>query len=130
MLRRRFAALLAVLALLPAAAEQNPLSPREHTQATVGPVHITIDYSSPAMRGRKIYGGLVPYGQVWRTGADTSTTLTLSGTVMLGNLKVPAGVYSLYTLPSDQGDWKLIATASTGSGAPCTTRIRTWDACT
>src|SRR5712664_2563390 len=54
---------------------------------------ITVDYSSPRMRGRKIFGGLVPYGEVWRTGANEATTFVTSSDVMVGGKDVPAGSY-------------------------------------
>jgi hypothetical protein len=58
-------------------------------------------------------GGLVPYGQVWRTGANSSTTLTTDVDLMIGDLKVPKGKYSLYSLPAE-GAWKLIINKQTG----------------
>jgi hypothetical protein len=74
---------------------------------------ITVDYSSPRMRGRKIYGGLVPYGKVWRTGANEATTFDTTATVTAGGKEVPAGNYTLYTLPT-AGHWTLIISKKTG----------------
>lgn len=74
---------------------------------------ITIDYSRPSMRGRKIMGELVPYGEVWRTGANEATTLTTPVDLNIGGTKVPAGKYTLWTLPS-AGTWKLIINKQTG----------------
>lgn len=74
---------------------------------------ITIAYSRPSMRGRKIMGGLVPYGHWWRTGANEATTLTTGTDLDIGGAKVPAGKYTLYTLPSE-GTWKLIINKQTG----------------
>lgn len=74
---------------------------------------ITIDYSRPSMKGRKIMGGLVPYGEVWRTGANEATTLTTPVDLNIGGTKVPAGKYTLWTLPSE-GTWKLIINKQTG----------------
>lgn len=74
---------------------------------------ITIDYSRPSMKGRKIMGGLVPYGEVWRTGANEATTLTTPVDLTIGGTKVPAGKYTLWTLPSE-GTWKLIINKQTG----------------
>jgi hypothetical protein len=65
------------------------------------------------MKGRKIMGELVPYGKVWRTGANEATTLTTEGDIDIGGAKVPAGTYTLYTLPSE-GTWKLIINKQTG----------------
>lgn len=74
---------------------------------------ITIDYSRPSMKGRKIYGGLVPYDQEWRTGANEATTFVTDTDVTVGGTKVPAGNYTLYTLPSEKG-WQLIISKKTG----------------
>ena len=74
---------------------------------------ITIDYSRPSMKGRKIYGGLVPYDQEWRTGANEATTFVTDSDVTVGGTKVPAGSYTLYTLPSEKG-WQLIISKKTG----------------
>ena len=63
---------------------------------------ITIKYNSPSMRGRVIYGGLVPYGKVWRTGANPATTLITPRSLHIGNLLVPAGTYTIYTLARPQ----------------------------
>jgi hypothetical protein len=65
------------------------------------------------MRGRKIMGGLVPYGTVWRTGANPATTLITSVPLKFGTLLVPAGTHTLYTLPSE-GTWLLIINNETG----------------
>ena len=74
---------------------------------------ITIEYGRPSMKGRKIMGGLVPYNKVWRTGADEATTLKTPIALDIGGAHVPAGTYTLYTLPSE-GTWKLIISKQTG----------------
>jgi hypothetical protein len=74
---------------------------------------ITIDYNSPRMRGRQIMGGLVPYGQVWRTGANPATTLKTTVNLKIGTLDVPAGTYTIYTLPNAD-KWLLIVNKQTG----------------
>jgi len=74
---------------------------------------ITIDYSAPSTRGRTIFGGLVPYGEVWRTGANAATTLRTSSALQIGDLNVPAGTYTLYSLPTADG-WTLIVNKQTG----------------
>src|ERR1700688_4015375 len=69
---------------------------------------ITVDYSSPRMRGRKIFGGLVPYGEVWRTGANEATTfVTNENLLMVKGSNVPAGSYTIFTVP-DPDKWTLI----------------------
>jgi hypothetical protein len=74
---------------------------------------ITVDYSSPRMRGRKIFGGLVPYGEVWRAGANEATTFVVNTGVVVSGKQVPAGSYTLFTLPS-AGRWELIISKQTG----------------
>jgi hypothetical protein len=88
-------------------------SPPGTAEVTLKGKTITIDYSRPSMRGRKIMGGLVPYGKVWRTGANEATTLTTPIDLNIGGAKVPAGKYTLWTLPS-AGTWKLIINKQTG----------------
>ena len=89
------------------------LSPAAKTEASIDGAKITITYNSPAMRGRTIMGGLVPYGQVWRTGANPATTLITTANLKIGTLDVPAGTYTLYTLPS-ASQWLLIVNKQTG----------------
>lgn len=79
---------------------------------------IHIDYSSPRMKGRKIYGSLVPYGQVWRAGANEATTLIADTNLTVGGKEVPAGTYTLFTLPKED-KWTLIISKKTGEwGVP------------
>ena len=73
----------------------------------VGVTDVEIDYSRPNKNGREIFGKLVPYGAVWRTGANSATSISFSGPVKLGGTEIPAGKYGLYTIPAD-GDWKVI----------------------
>lgn len=88
-------------------------SPPATAETTINGKSVKVDYSSPAMRGRKIMGGLVPYGKVWRTGANEATTLTTTGDITIGGTAVKAGKYTLFTLPSETG-WKLIINQQTG----------------
>jgi hypothetical protein len=74
---------------------------------------ITVDYSSPRMKGRKIFGDLVPYGEVWRTGANDATTFVTTANVNVAGKSVPAGSYTIFTVPN-QGSWKLIINKKTG----------------
>jgi Protein of unknown function (DUF2911) len=74
---------------------------------------IKTDYSSPRMRGRKIYGGLVPFGEVWRTGANAATTFVASSDVTVGGKTIPAGSYTLFTVPNAD-KWTLIINKKTG----------------
>jgi hypothetical protein len=70
-------------------------------------------YSSPRMNGRKIYGSLVPFGQVWRTGANEATTFVTAGPLVVGGKLVPAGSYTIFTIPT-AGKWTLIVNKKTG----------------
>lgn len=74
---------------------------------------ITVDYSSPRAKGRKIFGGLVPYGEVWRTGANEATTFVTTADLMMGGSHVPAGSYTLFVIPN-QDKWTLIISKKTG----------------
>ena len=93
------------------------LSPEAKLVQTVGLTTITIDYSAPAVKGRKIWGALVPYGQVWRTGANENTTITFSTAVKVAGTELPAGTYGLQTLPAE-GDWTVILSKGTDPTAP------------
>lgn len=92
-----------------------PASPRDSAVATIGSARIAVDYGRPSMRGRKIFGGLVPYDQVWRTGANEATGFVTSADLDIGGTTVPAGSYTLYTLPKPPGEpWLLIINKQTG----------------
>ena len=74
---------------------------------------ITVDYSSPRAKGRKIYGGLVPYGEVWRAGANEATTFVTTADLMVGGQHVAAGSYTIFTIPN-KDKWTLIISKKTG----------------
>jgi hypothetical protein len=97
-----------------AGAQKPPQSPPAQAEVTLAGKSITVKYSSPSMRGRKIMGGLVPYGEVWRTGANPATTLVTPVDLVIGTLKVPAGTYTLFTLPAADHAWQLIVSTKTG----------------
>ncbi len=82
-------------------------SPSAMVKQTVGLTDITIEYSSPAMRQREVWGGLVPYGEIWRTGANKATSITFSDEVSIEGTKIPAGTYSIFTIPSEK-EWTVI----------------------
>ncbi len=88
-------------------------SPAATANVVLGGGSITIKYNSPQMRGRKIMGDLVPYGKVWRTGANPATTLITSVPLKFGTLLVAAGTHTIYTLPSAD-IWQLIINNQTG----------------
>jgi len=106
---------MAILAL-PGAAQQDKskrLSPPASAQCKFADGNtITVDYSSPRMKGRKIYGGLVPWGQVWRVGANEATTFVPTVDVTVGDKNVPAGSYTLDAIPT-QDKWTLIVNKKT-----------------
>ncbi|WP_266203297.1 DUF2911 domain-containing protein [Pontibacter kalidii] len=82
-------------------------SPAATATGKVGDATVTVNYSSPSVRGRNIWGDLVPYGQVWRSGANEATTVTFDQDVMVEGEKLAAGTYSFYTLPSEE-EWTVI----------------------
>jgi hypothetical protein len=88
-------------------------SPHETHEFVVDGATITIAYGRPSMRGRKIFGVLVPYNKVWMPGADEATVVETTAALQFGDFKLPAGRYSLYTMPSDR-QWTLIINKKTG----------------
>ena len=92
---------------------QNKQSPPAETSMKVGGKDVTIEYNAPSARGRKVEGGLIPYGEVWRLGADSATTLTTDTDLKIGNLSVPKGVYTLY-IAATEGGWNLVVNKQKG----------------
>jgi hypothetical protein len=88
-------------------------SPPGTAEVTLKNKEVTIDYSRPSLKGRKVGQELAPYGKVWRTGANEATALNTAIDLNIGGAKIPAGKYTLYTLPSE-GTWKLIINKQTG----------------
>ncbi|MGN6182099.1 MAG: DUF2911 domain-containing protein [Thermoanaerobaculia bacterium] len=82
-------------------------SPGAKLTQTVGVTDITINYSRPGVKGRTIWGDLVPYDKVWRTGANEATTISFSDDVWINGQKLTKGMYSLHTIPT-KGDWTII----------------------
>lgn len=111
-------ALLSGLAIVAFASLQNPVqaqkpSPAADTSVTINGKKIAIKYSAPSMRGRKIFGELVPYGQIWRAGANEATALTTEADLDINGLHVPAGNYTLYVMP-EANQWQLVVNKQTG----------------
>ncbi len=94
-------------------AQEPRKSPHETVKATIDGANISIEYGRPYMKGRKVEGGLIPYDDVWRTGADEATTLTSDKALVIGGTTVPAGKHTLYTAAT-AGDWKLVINNQTG----------------
>jgi len=84
-------------------------SPTQTIHQDFGLATIDLSYSRPGMKGRKIFGDLVPFGKVWRTGANGPTTITFGDEVIIGGTKIPAGKYGLLTIPGAT-DWTIIIT--------------------
>ena len=91
-----------------------PASPLDSVKAAVGAAQVAVVYSRPSVRGRTVWGGtLVPYGQIWRTGANAATTLRTSADLTVGGTRVPAGTYTLFTMPG-AGASQLVISKQTG----------------
>ena len=93
-------------------------SPSSKLMQTVGLTEVTVDYSRPSMRGRTIFGGLVPYGKLWRTGANGYTLVSFSNDVKIGGSDVKAGTYSLFTKPGAESWEVFFYTDTQGGGTP------------
>jgi tetratricopeptide (TPR) repeat protein len=91
------------------------LSPKAEVYQRIGYTDISIEYSRPGVKGRKIWGGLVPYDKVWRTGANESTRIKFTTDVIINGQTVPAGIYSIFTIPS-QNEWTVILNKKLGWG--------------
>src|SRR5215468_6733169 len=92
---------------------KRPSPPAQATLDLGGGKSVTVDYSSPRAKGRKIYGDVVPLGKVWRTGANEATTFVTSADITVGGAAVPAGSYTIFTIP-DKDKWTLVISKATG----------------
>ncbi len=107
---RKLVIVTCLLALaLPAVAQVDTpqVSPSASVTQTIGTTVITIDYHRPGVKGRQIWGGLVPYDQPWRMGANEATTISVSDPVTIDGIEVPAGKYSFFAIPGKE-TWKLV----------------------
>ncbi len=100
----------AVAARWGARPQPGQLSPRDTASAVIGGAHVLVDYGRPSVRGRKVFGGIVPFGEVWRTGANAATQLVIDHPIAIGDTILAAGTYSLFSLPTPAG-WTLIINA-------------------
>jgi hypothetical protein len=91
-------------------------SPPAQAIGTINGKNITIDYSRPSVKGRKIWGELVPYGQVWRAGANETTAFTLSTDAQVGGKDLPAGKYAFFVIPNEK-EWTVIFNKTVKWGA-------------
>ena len=109
-----------LLGALPLMAQQKRVSPHETIGSVIDGNRITIVYGRPYSKDpktgevRKIWGTLVPYGKVWRTGSDEATTLITQKPIVIGETTIPAGAYTLWTLPNEDGTAKLIVNKQIG----------------
>ena len=88
-------------------AQEKPASPQATATGKIGAANVKIVYCQPSARGRKIMGGLVPYGEVWRTGANEATTIEIDKPVKIEGKDLAAGKYSLFTIPGEN-EWTII----------------------
>ncbi|MFQ5927556.1 MAG: DUF2911 domain-containing protein [Terriglobia bacterium] len=99
------------LAALPAVGQRGSDRPRPSPNAgvsqTIGVTEVSISYGRPGVKGRQIWGELVPYGKVWRTGANEATTISFSNDVTIEGQKLPAGTYALFTIPTEN-EWTIV----------------------
>ncbi len=94
------------------------LSPLDSLEARVGTAQISVVYSRPGVRGRNIWGELVPFNEVWRTGANAATVMRTSADLTIGGVRVPAGSYTLFTLPTQSGTKLIINKEMMRDGRP------------
>lgn len=87
--------------------KKKPLSPPETAMAMVGDAHVHIDYSSPGVRGRKVFGELIPFGKLWRAGANNATSIETNKDLIIDGQPLPAGKYGFFIIPN-QEKWTLI----------------------
>lgn len=109
--------ILVVMMSLSTVCAQDPVKPRPSPAAIVKAkykdTYLKITYSQPHKRGREIFGKLVPYGQVWRTGANEATEITITKDIFINNTLLPAGTYSLFTIPEEEV-WTIIINKDLG----------------
>jgi DUF2911 family protein len=94
-------------------AQRQMASPRKSAEMALNGKKVSVDYGAPSVRGRKIFGELVPYNQVWRFGANQATHFNTEADLLFGNTAVPKGSYTLWIWPTESG-WKLIINKQTG----------------
>lgn len=92
---------------------QNQRSPTAETSMTLDGKNVIIEYNAPSARGREVEGGLIPYGEIYRMGADAATTLTTDTDLLIGDLHVMKGIYTLYLQANQSGPWQLAVNQQT-----------------
>lgn len=102
-----FLAAAAIPALAQRASDEARPSPNASVSQTIGTTEVTIEYGRPGVKGRTVWGELVPHGQVWRTGANEATSISFGDDVTVEGEKLPAGTYALFTIPTEN-DWTIV----------------------
>lgn len=102
-----FSVMLLAVAAMAQGADKAPASPAAKAEGKVGDKSVVIDYAQPAVKGRKVWGDLVPMDKVWRTGANSATTITLDKDVKIEGQSLKAGKYALFTIPNEK-EWTII----------------------
>lgn len=100
--------LCAIFLSTPLMSQEKKKSPAKTTESKVGDVNVKIEYSSPSVRGRTVFGDLEKWGKVWRAGANEATTMEFSQDVMINGEELPAGKYAFFVIPKENDDWTLI----------------------
>ncbi len=91
-------------------------SPLGTTTQIVGVTEVSVEYSRPGVKDRTIFGGLLPYGELWRFGANASTKFTTADELSFGDKKLPAGTYAVLAVPNENGNWEIIFNSDTEGG--------------
>jgi hypothetical protein len=99
--------LLALMFSVAVVAQEKPASPPAKAEGTIDGIKVTVDYSQPSAKGRKIMGELVPYGKVWRTGANATTSIEFGSDVKIEGKALAKGKYGLFTIPGEN-EWTII----------------------
>ena len=106
-IRSTFILTLSFISLIACSQDKAIPSPSVKATGKSGSANITINYGSPSVKGRKIWGDLVPFGKVWRTGANDATTFETDGDIKVEGKSLPKGKYSLFTIPEEK-EWTII----------------------
>jgi tetratricopeptide (TPR) repeat protein len=115
MKKQLIAVLLFLAPLFPALAQLRlpQASPKAQVSQTIGLTDVTVVYHTPGVKGREVWGKMVPYGQVWRSGANEATLISFTDSVKVNGKSLPAGTYSLFTFPEAENKWSVIFNKNT-----------------
>ena len=106
-MRKIVAVLFSILMISSLSAQEKRASPLMNVKADLDGLGVAVQYGQPSMKGRAIFGDLVPYGKIWRTGANEASFIEFSGNAMVNGEKVKAGKYALFTIPGEK-EWTVI----------------------